>query len=62
MIHHGAIEQAIERQLEIERKAAAWDRLRRMLQPRTPSRPMTADHMLDLMAALEQDAARVPHA
>ena len=25
MIHHDAIEQAVERQLEIERKAAAWD-------------------------------------
>lgn len=27
MIHHDAIEQAVERQLEIERKAAAWDML-----------------------------------
>lgn len=25
MIHQDAIEQAVERQLEIERKAAAWD-------------------------------------
>lgn len=27
MIHQDAIEQAVERQLEIERKAAAWDLL-----------------------------------
>jgi len=27
MIHQDAIEQAVERQLEIERKAAAWDML-----------------------------------
>jgi len=57
MIHQDAIEQAVERQLEIERKAAAWDMLVADLREKGNT---DAQALLNWMQAL-QVAARCTH-
>ena len=57
MIHHDAIEQAVERQLEIERKAAAWDMLAADLREKGNT---DAQALLNWMQGL-QVAARRAH-
>lgn len=53
MIHQDAIEQAVERQLEIERKAAAWDTLLEEAEARSnPIGHLTATDLIDLMHLL----------
>lgn len=57
MTHQDAIEQAVERQLEIERKAAAWDMLTADLREKGNN---DAQALLNRMQAL-QVAARCAH-
>lgn len=51
MIHHDAIEQAVEHQLEIERKAAAWDTLMEKARS-TPVEHLATSDLIDLMHLL----------
>ena len=55
MTYQDALERAIQQQLEIERKAAAWDRLREKAQ-NTPVEHLATQELLDLMSRLEHGA------
>lgn len=61
MTYEHAIEQAVERQLEIERKAAAWDLLAADMREKCAKADTDARALLAWMGEVKQAAARVCH-
>lgn len=61
MIHEQAIQQAIDRQLEIERKAAAWDLLVVSLEEQGHENAQVLLNWMQAIQAAERGAAGGPH-